>query len=146
MTLIEQYMGMYKEAGVPGGSLFERIKARGKTILTGNEDLAQRALDVGRGGKGQIGPATAKATQMAENFRQKGRNARMDAGIGAAAGLGAAGLLGGGAMLAKKLMAKKTMGQKLIGALKANRKALAIGGGAAAGLGGLAAYKKARGK
>jgi hypothetical protein len=143
MTLVEQYMnaGIDKEAGVLG----QRIKMRAKAILGGGKAEAERAMAVGRGGKGQIGPVTARSSQMAENFLQKGRNARMDAGLGAAAALGAAGLVGGAGMAAKKLLAKKTMGQKLISALKANRKALAIGGGAAAGLGGLAAYKKAKG-
>lgn len=143
MTLAEMYMnGMVKEAGKVGGSAWERVKMRGKHILDGGAPEAERAMNVGRGGAGKQGPVKAQYQQMADNFRQRGTNSRIDAGIGAAAGVTGAALLGGGALAARKLMAKKSLGARLGGALKKNRKALALGGAGAAGLAGLAAYRQ----
>lgn len=166
MTLIEQYMNMGIEKEAANAAVLEAI-GKGLGAKHVAEQVGQRFI--GKSSKG-----VGKALQQAEgdvvagmkNRLKKGQTisrisknqevaggalgradmkARTATGMGLGGLAGTAGLLGGGAMLAKKMLAKKTMGQKLIGALKANRKALAIGGGAAAGLGGLAAYKKSHG-
>lgn len=84
-------------------------------------------------------PAEGASRLFGKGRNEAGRNMRI------AGGLAAAGALGGGALLARRMM-RKTVGQKLVGALKANRNALAVGGAAAGAAGGLAAYRKAQGK
>jgi hypothetical protein len=110
-----------------------------KVALTTPNELAGRL-----GSKiGDTVEAAGKSGSKTERVGQKLLEHPKTTGYGAA-GLGAA-ALGGGALALKKLLSKKkTIGSRLVGAMKKNRKALAIGGGAAAGVGGLAAYKSSK--
>ena len=166
MTLVEQYLnaGMEKEAA--NAAVLEAIRpgAGAKEVA---RQVAQRFIGKSSKGmpkalaqaEGNVVSGMTKRLKKGQTISRVSKNqavsggalGRADMKARTATGLGLGslgaigGVLGGAGLAAKKLMAKKTMGQKLIGALKANRKALAIGGGAAAGLGGLAAYKKAKG-
>lgn len=136
MTLAEMYMnGMVKEAaGMREG--FNKAKAYAA-------DKANQGVNAAK---------SEFATQKDVVRNLAGKGDWDEKGVGylrRAAGLGAAGtaVVGGGALALRKMMAKKSLGARLGGAFKKNRKAIAIGAGAgAAGLAGLAAYKKRQGK
>lgn len=136
MTLAEMYMnGMVKEAaGMREG--YDKAKAY--------------VADKARQGAGAAKSEFSTQKDVARNLAGKGDwDAKGVGYLRRAAGQGAAAtaIAGGGALALRKLMAKKSLGARLGGAFKKNRKAIAIGAGAgAAGLAGLAAYKKRQGK
>lgn len=131
MTLAEKYLQneMEKVAApsealvrLPKAGFAEKLRGWGNKVRGGQESRMDSMM----------------AGRSAAEHSAGVRNARIQAGAGGAA------LLGGGALALKKLMAKKSLGQRLVGAMKKNRKALIGGGAAAGGLAGLAAYKKSQ--
>ena len=139
-TLAEQYMDFYAQqeleknagkvgemAGAAGSAVKGHLESVGKGAAIGTATAAQKA---------PAGSAIRNAGNAAADTMIKNKGAT--GGAAYAAG-GAA--LGGAALLARKLM-KQSPGQKLVGALKKNRGAIAAGGAGAAGLGALAAFRK----
>lgn len=136
-TLAEQYMDFYAQQELEKNAApsLEAVMAKGDL----GHKASMTALKGAIKGRSAVEGVGEKAMNAAGSMGPHTRGTAQGVGAGTIAAGGAA--LGGAALLARKLM-KKSPGEKLVGALKKNRGAIAAGGAGAAGLGALAAFRK----